>query len=406
MPAYTVRADVPQGYLLRFASRYGKILRAALFNGGGIWYNGAKQRAAGIFFAAPAQKEERPMNMEQYRQELMDTAKRLFAVDSPSGFTADVVTLAKELAEAQGYAARRINKGNLAITVPGRDHSRTVGVCAHIDTLGLMCRAITEKGELLFTRIGGPLLHTLDGEYCRIHTRDGRVYTGTILSLSPSVHVYDDADSRSRDEQNMYVRIDEPVRSRDDVTALGIAVGDYICIDTKTTVTDSGYLKSRFIDDKGSAACLLTALKIMRDNGIVPQYDTEFYLTVYEEVGHGGADIPASLSELLAVDMGCIGGDLTCTEQQVSICVKDSAGPYDYEMTSRLMGYAKAHGIDHAADVYPHYGSDVGAAWRAGGGMKAALIGPGVHASHGMERTHWDGLKATMALLLCYLTGE
>ena len=160
------------------------------------------------------------------------------------------------------------------------------------------------------------------------------------------------------------------------------------------------------IDDKGSAACLLTALKIMRDNGIVPQYDTEFYLTVYEEVGHGGADIPASLSELLAVDMGCIGGDLTCTEQQVSICVKDSAGPYDYEMTSRLMGYAKAHGIDYAADVYPHYGSDVGAAWRAGGGMKAALIGPGVHASHGMERTHWDGLKATMALLLCYLTGE
>ena len=255
------------------------------------------------------------MNMEQYRQELMDTAKRLFAVDSPSGFTADVVTLAKELAEAQGYAARRINKGNLAITVPGRDHSRTVGVCAHIDTLGLMCRAITEKGELLFTRIGGPLLHTLDGEYCRIHTRDGRVYTGTILSLSPSVHVYDDADSRSRDEQNMYVRVDEPVRSRDDVTALGIAVGDYICIDTKTTVTDSGYLKSRFIDDKGSAACLLTALKIMRDNGIVPQYDTEFYLTVYEEVGHGGADIPASLSELLAVDMGCIGGDLTCTEK-------------------------------------------------------------------------------------------
>ena len=214
------------------------------------------------------------MNMEQYRQTLMDTAKRLFAVDSPSGFTADVVTLAKELAEAQGYAARRINKGNLAITVPGRDHSRTVGVCAHIDTLGLMCRAITEKGELLFTRIGGPLLHTLDGEYCRIHARDGRVYTGTILSLSPSVHVYDDADSRSRDEQNMYVRIDEPVRSRDDVTALGIAVGDYICIDTKTTVTDSGYLKSRFIDDKGSAACLLTALKIMRDNGIVPQYDT------------------------------------------------------------------------------------------------------------------------------------
>ena len=403
MPAYTVRADVPQGYLLRFASRYGKILRAALFNGGGIWYNGAKQRAAGIFFAAPAQKEELPMNMEQYRQELMDTAKRLFAVDSPSGFTADVVTLAKELAEAQGYAARRINKGNLAITVPGRDHSRTVGVCAHIDTLGLMCRASTEKGELLFTRSGGPLLHTLDGEYCRIHTRDGRVYTGTILSLSPSVHVYDDADSRSRDEQNMYVRIDEPVRSRDDVTALGIAVGDYICIDTKTTVTDSGYLKSRFIDDKGSAACLLTALKIMRDNGIVPQYDTEFYLTVYEEVGHGGADIPASLSELLAVDMGCVGDGLTCTEREVSICAKDSGGPYNYAVTTALVEAAKSVGAKYAVDVYPHYGSDVEASLRSGWDVRHGLIGAGVYASHGYERSHIEGVENTLKLLEAYV---
>ena len=345
------------------------------------------------------------MELEQYRQALMDTAKRLFAVDSPSGYTGEVIALAKEMAEEQGYAARRLNKGNLVIEIPGRDHSKTVGVCAHVDTLGLMCRAITEKGELLFTRIGGPLLNTLDGEYCRVHTRDGRVYTGTILSLSPSVHVFDDAGSRPRDEQNMYVRVDEPVSTRDEVLALGIEVGDYICIDTKTTVTGSGFLKSRFIDDKGSAACLLTALRIMRENAIVPQYDTAFYLTVYEEVGHGGSDIPTTLSELLVVDMGCVGAALTCTEQQVSICVKDSSGPYDYEMTSRLIGFAKADGIDYAADVYPHYGSDAGAAWRAGGGMKAALIGPGVHASHGMERTHWNGMKATLQLLLRYLQG-
>ena len=344
------------------------------------------------------------MNMEQYRQELMDTAKRLFAVDSPSGFTADVVTLAKELAEAQGYAARRINKGNLAITVPGRDHSRTVGVCAHIDTLGLMCRAITEKGELLFTRIGGPLLHTLDGEYCRIHTRDDRVYTGTILSLSPSVHVYDDADSRSRDEQNMYVRIDEPVRSRDDVTALGIAVGDYICIDTKTTVTDSGYLKSRFIDDKGSAACLLTALKIMRDNGIVPRYDTEFYLTVYEEVGHGGAaNVPQGVTEAISVDMGCVGDGLRCTERQVSICAKDSGGPYSYEVVGKLIDAAQREKADYAVDVYPHYGSDVEATLSAGNDLRHGLIGAGVYASHGYERSHIDGVWNTLKVLKGYL---
>ena len=343
------------------------------------------------------------MELENYRLPLMDTAKQLFAVDSPSGFTHDVIMLAKELAEAQGYTAECINKGNLLVRIPGRDHTKTIGVCSHVDTLGLMCRAITESGGLLFTRIGGPLLNTLDGEYCRIHTRGGKIYTGTILSLSPSIHVFDDAATRPRDEQNMYVRIDEPVSSRDDVLALGIEVGDYICIDPKTTVTENGFLKSRFIDDKGSAACLLTLLRIMRENGFTPLYDTEFYFTVYEEVGHGGSDIPTTLSELLVVDMGCIGADLSCTEQQVSICVKDSAGPYDYDMTSRLIALAKANKIDYAADVYPHYGSDAAAAWQAGGGMKAALIGPGVHASHGMERTHFDGMRETIKLIALYL---
>lgn len=343
------------------------------------------------------------MELEQYRQELMDTAKRLLAVDSPSGLADEAIDLIRHEAQALGYATRTCGKGNLVVELPGKNHGYKVGVCAHVDTLGLMCRAITEKGELLFTRIGGPLLSTLDGEYCRVYTRGGKAYTGTILSLSPSVHVFDDAATRPRDEQNMYVRIDEPVRSREDVLALGIQVGDYICIDPKTTVTDSGYLKSRFIDDKGSAACLLTALKILRDHDMVPQDDTEFYFTVYEEVGHGGSDIPTTLDELLVVDMGCVGSDLSCTEHQVSICAKDSNGPYDFTLTSILVAMAMAAGIDYAVDVYPHYGSDAGAAWRAGGGMKAALIGPGVHASHGMERTHWDGLKATLELLLCYL---
>jgi len=180
-------------------------------------------------------------------------------------------------------------------------------------------------------------------------------------------------------------------------------VGDYVCLDPKTTVTPSGFLKSRFIDDKGSAACLLTLLKLMKDAGTRPRYDAEIHFTVYEEVGHGGATIPAGLDELLAVDMGCVGSDLTCTEYQVSICAKDSAGPYDYEMVCRLVELAKKNGVDYAVDVYPHYSSDVAVAWKAGGDMKAALIGPGVHASHGMERTHFDGMRETIKLIALYL---
>ena len=334
---------------------------------------------------------------------MMDYAKRLLTTDSPSGFTANAVAVAEGIAGELGYLTRRTNKGGLVILAPGRESGKKIGVCAHVDTLGLMCRAINEKGELMVTKIGGPILPTLDGEYCKIYTRAGKVYTGTILSLSPAVHVFDDASTRVRDEQNMAVRVDEKVKSAEDVRALGIEVGDYVCFDPKTVVTESGFLKSRFIDDKGSAACILALLRAMKEAGTQPRYDTEIHFTVYEEVGHGGATIPNDLDELLAIDMGCVGLDLSCTEYQVSICAKDSAGPYDYEMVSRLVELAQGAGLDYAVDVYPHYSSDVAVSWRSGSDAKAALIGPGVHASHGMERTHADGMLNTIQLTALYL---
>ena len=343
------------------------------------------------------------MDVNSRKEFLMETARALLTTDSPSGFTYRVVELAEGMVREMGYAARRTNKGNLIVSVPGREQGKRVGLCAHIDTLGLMVRSVTDKGMLMITRIGGPQLPTLDGEYCTIYTRDGRRYTGTILSLSPAAHVHDDAATRPRDEKNMAVRIDERVSTAADVAALGIRAGDFVCIDPKTVVTESGFLKSRFIDDKGSASCLLTLLKLMADAGVKPRYDAEIHLTVYEEVGHGGATIPWALDELLAVDMGCVGLDLTCTEEQVSICAKDSAGPYDYDMVSRLVALAKEGGVDYAVDVYPHYSSDVAVAWKAGSDAKAALIGPGVQASHGMERTHFHGMRETIKLISLYL---
>ena len=345
-------------------------------------------------------------DVTEYRDTVMEYAGALLAQDSPSGFTQRAVDAAEGMARELGYETRRSRKGNLTILVPGREHTKKIGLCAHVDTLGLMVRSITAEGRLLITPIGGPLFPTLDGEYCRIYTRAGRVYTGTILSLSPAIHVEDDAKTRPRDAKNMAVRVDETVYSKEDVEKLGVAPGDYVCYEPKTVVTDSGFIKSRFLDDKVSAACILTALKIMKDKGQRPRYDVEATFTVHEEVGHGGATFSQQLCELLAVDMGCIGEELQCTEEQVSICAKDSAGPYDYGMVSRLVKLCEENGVDHAVDVYPHYASDAAVAWMAGRDLPAALIGPGVHASHGMERTHWNGLKATLELLGLYLEAE
>ena len=338
-----------------------------------------------------------------YKDYLFDTAKTIFGIDSPTGYYHAVIKKVEEIATGLGYQFEQIEKGCGIITIEGEDNSRTVMMAAHVDTLGLMVRSITADGNLKFTKIGGPILSTLDGEYCRIHTRDGKVYTGTILCESAAVHVHPDASTRARDEDSMIVRIDEQVHNKEDVLKLGIQPGDYICYDPKTVVTESGFLKSRFIDDKGSVACLLTSLKIMKDKGLKPQYKTKFFISVFEEVGHGAAYVPSDVSEVIAVDMGCIGLDLTCTEYDVSICAKDSGGPYSYEVTGKLIEAAKAEKADYAVDVYPHYGSDVEATLKAGCDIRHGLIGAGVYASHGYERSHKDGVYNTLKVLKGYL---
>lgn len=341
--------------------------------------------------------------LEIDREYLLTTLKALMAIDSPTGFCKKAIEFVGKEATSLGCEFSITNKGCGKIVVSGTDHSERVGLAAHTDTLGLMVRSLGSDGTIAFTKVGGPQLPTLDGEYCRIYTRDGRVYTGTILSRSPSSHVYPDAADRARDDSNMYVRIDEDAKCKDDLVKLGIEVGDFIAYDPKTTITESGFVKSRFLDDKASVACILAAIKTMRDKGLKPRCDVEIFITVYEEVGHGGAPMGEGLSEMLAVDMGCIGLDLSCTEHDVSICAKDGGGPYDYDMVNRLISLGKANGLKFAVDIYPFYGSDVGAMHRAGHDVKGALIGAGIHASHGMERTHVDALLETVKLILLYL---
>jgi putative aminopeptidase FrvX len=266
-----------------------------------------------------------------------------------------------------------------------------------------MVRSINGDGTLNVTKIGGPIIATLDSEYCKILTRDNKVYTGTIVCNSASTHVYADAN-KQRQEENIIVRIDEKVNSAKDTKELGIQNGDYVFIEPKFTITDSGFIKSRFIDDKASVCLILTILKYFKDTNTKPKYDTLVYFVNHEEVGHGAATVDPKITEFVTVDMGCVGKDLAGNEYSVSIAAKDSGGPYDYELTTRLINLAKENEVNYVVDIFPYYGSDVGAAYRAGVDVKGALIGQGVHASHGMERTHLDGVINTMKLLYLYLT--
>lgn len=339
--------------------------------------------------------------MEQTLNFILEQAKKILDIDSPSGYTDKAIEYLENFCKDNNLSYEKNKKGNLIVTIPGKTNY-VIGLSAHVDTLGAIVRSINGDGTLRFSVIGGPLLPTLDGEYCKIYTRDNKVYTGTFLSNAPSAHVHESARSLTRDEKNMHIRIDAITKSKQDTLALGIETGNFIAIDPKTTITQEGFIKSRFLDDKISVAILLGLINYIKQHNLEIIPTLKIIFSTYEEVGHGASHIP-EVDELIAVDMGCIGEDLNCTEQDVSICVKDSSGPYDYKMVNKLIQLAKENNINYAVDVYPFYGSDVSAALRGGNNIKGALIGPGVHASHGMERTHIKAVENTLKLLIAYI---
>lgn len=338
------------------------------------------------------------------KEQTLNFLEELLMINSPTGYTKDAIDFLRESIEELGFKTTTTPKGNLMVKVEGQDSTITRGLSAHVDTLGLMVRSINADGTLALTKLGGPLTPTLDGEYCEIITRDGQLYTGTILSKSPSIHVFKDAATKDRDIDSLMVKIDERVESKEDVQKLGIQNGDIIAYDPKVMITESGFIKSRFLDDKASVSVLVSILTWIKENNVTPTTNLTFIFSTYEEVGHGAAWIPENITELLAVDMGCIGDDLDCDEYDVSICVKDSSGPYDYDLTTKLANYAKQKELNYALDIYPMYGSDASAALGGGANIRAALIGPGVSSSHGMERTHVNALENTFKLIQGYVS--
>ena len=328
----------------------------------------------------------------------------LLAIDSPSGFTANAARWVKDAFTDLGFDAKITTKGGVLIDLGGIDTDDGLFLEAHGDTLGCMVAEIKGNGRLRLTNLGGMNANNAEAENVRVYTRGGKIIEGTCQLCNASIHVNLEYSNISRKWDAMEIVLEEEVKSAADTRALGIEVGDIVCFDPRTRRTESGYLKSRFLDDKLSVGILLGFAKYLKDHNITPARRVYAHVTVYEEVGHGGsASVPAGVTEAISVDMGCVGNGLQCTERQVSICAKDSGGPYNYEVVGKLIDAAKKTGADYAVDIYPGYGSDVEATLRAGYDIRHGLIGAGVYASHGYERSHIDGVYSTLKVLCGYL---
>lgn len=337
----------------------------------------------------------------------VDFLVKLLNIPSPTGYHVEAieyVRMAFEALAVPGLTITTTTKGALLATWKGQSDTARRGVTAHVDTLGLMVREVKSSGRLKTNPLGGIVWPTVEMEGVTVRTAEDKRYRGTMLSANPSSHVNRNIYTVERTAENMEIRLDVKTKNADETRALGIEVGDFIFVDPRVEVSDTGFIRSRFLDDKAAVAAIYGALMALRDAGLQPAQDTAFLIANYEEVGHGGASgWPFELAELLAIDMGAIGESQNSDEFSVSICVKDGGGPYHFDMTNKLRRLSQENSIPYKTDIYINYSSDGTAYWRAGGDAKVGLIGPGVDASHSYERTHQDSVLHTTHLLARYL---
>lgn len=360
---------------------------------------------------------------KKYIDFIMEKTVEVLAIDSPTGYTKEAADYVCREYQALGYEPVVTVKGGVLVDLTpalgqtqapeaiGKLQGKTADlgdkgallVEAHIDTLGAMVAEVKGNGRLKLTPLGGLNPNNAEAENCRVITRGGKKYEGTFQLANASIHVNSNYNDTKRSYDDMEVVLDEDVKNAEDTYALGIMPGDIVAFEPRTRITESGYIKSRFLDDKLSVGILLGYAKWLQDEQVQPTRKIYHHITVYEEVGHGACGtVPADVTEILSVDMGCVGDGLGCGERQVSICAKDSRGPYNYDVVGALIQAAKDAELDFAVDVYPHYGSDADAALTAGYDVRHGLIGAGVYASHGYERSHVEGVANTFALLKAY----
>ncbi|KHD84861.1 M42 family metallopeptidase [Heyndrickxia ginsengihumi] len=338
---------------------------------------------------------------------ILRLVEELVKIPSPSGNTQKVIDFCENYLKGLKVETRKNRKGGLLVTIQGKDNSKHRMLTAHVDTLGAMVKEIKGNGRLKLSMIGGFRWNAVEGEYCQIETASGKTYTGTILMHQTSVHVYKEAGKAERNEENIEVRIDEKVTNEDEVRALGIAEGDFVSFDPRVQITESGFIKSRHLDDKASTAILLKLVKTISEQHISLPYTTHILISNNEEIGYGGnSNITPETVEYLAVDMGAIGDGQRTDEYTVSICAKDASGPYHYRLRKHLVQLAEENHIEYKVDIYPYYQSDASAAIRAGHDIVHGLVGPGIDASHAYERTHQSSILHTENLLLAYVQSE
>ena len=333
----------------------------------------------------------------------IESFRRLLEVDSTTGQYEQIQKLVVKMVKELGYKAKTTHKGGVLVDLGGEGDPLVI--CVHVDDLGMMVRHINDDGTLNVCPVGGLFPVYCVMENVRVYTRDGDVYTGTVCRNPNSLHVTEGEILETLPDfrKNVCVVLDEDVKTAEDTRKLGIETGDFIAMEPRFMMSN-GYIKSRFVDDKASAAVLLTMMKALKASKKKLKRKIYVFFAMYEEIGHGTTWLPEGVRDVLAVDIAPMGPEQNSNERKVSIFAKDAQFPYHDAMTNELRSCAKKAKIDYVMDIFtPHYSTDADGSLMAGYDIRHAAIGPGTSNSHGYERTHIDGLKNTYLLLMEYI---
>lgn len=338
-------------------------------------------------------------------ERLSATLLELVGIPSPSGRTDEVVQVLGERLVDMGLTPELTRRGAIAVAPPGAARGPARALVAHADTIGAIVRGLKPDGRLQLAQIGTHSARFAEGCRVTVFTDEpDTTYTGTILPLKASGHRFgDDVDTQGVGWDHVELRLDERVRSAADVAGLGVQVGDHVAFHAQPSITPSGFVVSRHLDDKAAIAALLEMMTVLGEQGTQLEVPLHVLITVSEEVGIGASHgLHGDVAELVSVDTAVVAPGQSSREDAVTVAMQDSSGPFDYHLTRRLLALCRRYRIPHERDVFDHYRSDAAAALEAGAATRAALVGVGVDATHGHERCHLEGIVALCRLMLAY----
>lgn len=338
------------------------------------------------------------------RDYLENTLMALLNIHSPSGYTDQIVHFVGEILQDIGLDVDVTRRGAIRATLAGQQNQLDRSIAVHLDTLGAMVRKIKPNGRLAIAPVGTWSSRLAEGARVTIFNTHGP-RRGTVLPLKASGHVYGDAvNTQKTSWDHVEIRVDDKCSSREELLNAGYRVGDFVAFDAVPEISAAGFINARHLDDKAGAAVLLTVAKSIAENGCELAVDSHLVFTISEEVGSGASSVLyGDIAEMVAIDHAPIADDQNASEFGVTIGMMDQSGPFDYHLSRKLIHLCEAFNIEHSRDVFRFYRTDSASAIEAGNDTRTALVGFGVHGSHGWERTHMDSLMAVADLIGLYI---